>query len=292
MAERQILRYNRLMARAVYRLLALGAAAAILALVSGGCGDSASGTANPAEEQRALVKYRAFLDEHASAFTSAVESLLGPIRTHKVPRSESLFVITRVPYGAIAPEAESFTDLNSKITSEFHRIERGLWLKETTDELKPVAKELRASSEALQRKIKAAPLEPRQISIDIEKLLHEVSTVRIVGKAQPYANADLVDVAANIEGAEAAFAALKPLLSEEGQSLGRVQAQFQALFAALGEYGTLARESREYRAKAAGAIFFEYSDLNQAEVHGLAVKIEGLATQLSTALAPLLQGQS
>ncbi len=270
---------------------AAAAAAAVLCVAFGGCGDSSPASAGEGEQQ-ALARYRSFLAEHASAFTAAVEELLGPIRTHKVPRSESLYVISRVPFGAIEPVAASFSDLDLRITAQFRRIERGLWLEETTDGLKPFARGLRASSEALRRMIGPVPPRPKQIVTDIERSLRQISTVKIVGRGQPYADADLVDVAANIEGAAAAFVALKPLLVEEGQGLGRIEGRFRRLFVTLKQYGMLAREPRQYRPKAAGAIFSKYSELSQAEVDALAGEIEALDAQLSDGLAPVVRSQS
>ena len=94
----------------------------------------------------------------------------------------------------------------------FHGIEKALWEEDTTDGMTPVAKQLLADVEELQAKVKTVDLQAVQIANGANELLGEVSASKITGEEERYSHIDLVDFEANVEGAEAAFEAVEPLL--------------------------------------------------------------------------------
>ncbi|HWL49351.1 MAG TPA: EfeM/EfeO family lipoprotein [Acidimicrobiia bacterium] len=276
---------GRLLARPV--TIAVGAGLLVCAMAS--CGSD--GKADPADGSRgkaAAERYRAYLEESAAGLAAAVDELIGPIRSGKVPRTMSLYVIARVDYGHLEAVADSFGRLGSRINARvgavpeselggFHRIEKALWAEGTTRKMKPVVRQLLDDVEQLQRRLRGVGLSPARIVAFATRLLDEVSSSKLAGKEQPYADADLVDVAANLEGAEAAFEAVKPALADDGRSLRAIEARFEEIYGALSRYGTLAREPNQYRRKAAGAIFVTYSELSKGEIRQLTRPIEALA---------------
>ena len=270
----------------VIRAIAVAGVLGIITLLMNSCGNDGLAV-DSSEEKQAIARYQAYLGEHIGAMTTDIEELIGPIRTGKAYRSQSLYVIVRVPYGQIEPGAELFADLDSRILGGLHRLEKTLWVDETVDGLKPVAKQLLADSKALDRRVKSASLPPDQIAVHINAVLREASQVKLAGKEQPYSDADLVDVAANLEGARAAYESLKPLLDDQ-QQLREIDTQFDAAYAALRQYGALASDPAAFRPKAAGAIFVQYYELTQEEIQALSRKVNELASSLSRALAPVI----
>ena len=68
--------------------------------------------------------------------------------------------------------------------------------------------------------MKTVDLQAVQIANGANELLGEVSASKITGEEERYSHIDLVDFEANVEGAEAAFEAVEPLLSNEGPEAG------------------------------------------------------------------------
>ena len=94
----------------------------------------------------------------------------------------------------------------------------------------PVAEQLLADVEELQQKVKSVDLQAVQIANGANELLGEVSASKITGEEERYSHIDLVDFEANVEGAEAAFEAVEPLLSEKDPKLAKeIEASFEGL---------------------------------------------------------------
>ena len=68
--------------------------------------------------------------------------------------------------------------------------------------------------------MKTVDLQAVQIANGANELLGEVSASKITGEEERYSHIDLVDFEANVEGAEAAFEAVEPLLEQEGPEAG------------------------------------------------------------------------
>jgi iron uptake system component EfeO len=88
----------------------------------------------------------------------------------------------------------------------------------------------------------------------------------------------LVDFEANVEGAEAAFEAVKPLLDENDPDLGaEIESHFKAVFNSLQPYRT---EDG----------FVPYTELTKADTRKLAREIDVLAEDLSQVPAAMAGG--
>ncbi len=124
--------------------------------------------------------------------------------------------------------------------------------------------------------MKSVDLQAVQIANGANELLGEVSASKITGEEERYSHIDLVDFAANVEGAEAAFDAVKPLLVQKDPKLAKeIEAAFEEVFAAL----------KPYRR---GAGFVPYTELNEADTRKLAQKIDALAELLSKTPAQIV----
>ena len=118
--------------------------------------------------------------------------------------------------------------------------------------------------------MKTVELQAVQIANGANELLGEVSASKITGEEERYSHIDLVDFEANVEGSEAAFEAVKPLLDESDPDLsGEIEADFKMVFNSLEPYRT-----------ADG--FVPYTELTKADTKKLAVAIDTLAEKLSS----------
>jgi iron uptake system component EfeO len=140
----------------------------------------------------------------------------------------------------------------------------------------PVAEQLLADVEELERKVKHVELQAAQIANGANELLGEVSASKITGEEERYSHVDLVDFEANVEGAEAAFEAVEPLLAEQDPKLAKeIEASFEDVYAAL----------KPYRR---GDGFVPYTELTKADTRKLAQEIDALAEELSQVPAQIV----
>jgi iron uptake system component EfeO len=244
-------------------------------------------TESSPQVEEAISKYRDYLEKNTAALVAATAPFVTAVEAGDVEQAKALYAPARVPYERIEPVAESFGDLDPRIDSRendvpksewsgFHVLEKALWIEDTTDGMTPVAKQLLADIEELQRKVKTVDLQAVQIANGANELLGEVSASKITGEEERYSHIDLVDFEANVEGAEAAFDAVEPLLSAKDTKLAKeIEAQFEAVYAALKPYGR-------------GNGFVSYTELTQADTRKLAQEIDALAELLSQVPAEIV----
>lgn len=119
----------------------------------------------------------------------------------------------------------------------FHAIERDLWGAGITDETKTLAAELTANVSELNDVVATLTYKPEDLANGAAGLLEEVQANKISGEEELYSHLDLVDFAANVEGAQQAFANLEPGLEEIDPELTEdVATQFDNVTALLKDY--------------------------------------------------------
>jgi iron uptake system component EfeO len=245
----------------------------------------AAASTSAASEKDAVKQYREYLEQNADELVEKTEPLVEAVIEGNLVEAESLYGPARVPYERIEPVAESFGDLDPRIDARandippsefggFHRIEKALWAEGTANGMKPVAKQLLADVKELKRKVKTVDLETAQIANGANELLSEVSASKITGEEERYSHTDLVDFEANVEGAEAAFDAVEPLV-ENPELVEKVEKGFEDVQAALEPYRR-------------GHSFVPYTDLTKTDTRKLAQEIDALAEELSQVPAQIV----
>jgi iron uptake system component EfeO len=238
-------------------------------------------TESSPQVEAAISQYRGYLEQNTAALVAAVEA-------GNVEGAKALYAPARIPYEKIELVAESFGDLDPRIDARendvpksewggFHPIEQALWVDGTTAGMTPVAGQLLADVEELRRKVKTVELQAVQIANGANELLGEVSASKITGEEERYSHTDLVDFEANVEGSEAAFTAVKPLVGAKDAELAeQIEADFEDVYASLEPYRQ-------------GDGFVLYTELSKADTRVLAQKIDALAEQLSQTPALIVQ---
>jgi iron uptake system component EfeO len=266
------------------------AATLLLALFVAACGSSDDETtattaaakteqASP-QEEAAVAQYREYLEENTAELVAETKPFVAAVVAGNVAEAKDLYPAARVPYERIEPVAGSFGDLDPRIDARedgvpadewggFHRIEKALWVEDTTEGMAPVAKQLQADVEELDEKVKTVELDAVEIAVGANELLAEVSGSKITGEEERYSHIDLVDFEANVEGSLAAFEAVKPLLDETDADLsGEIEADFKMVFNSLEPYR-----------RADG--FVLYTELTKADTRELSIAIDTLAEKVS-----------
>jgi iron uptake system component EfeO len=243
-----------------------------------------------AEADAAVAHYRGYLEENADELVAKTKPFVVAVQAGDVAKAKSLYAAARTPYERIEPVAESFGSLDPRIDARendipasefegFHRIEKALWQEGSAKGMTPVAEQLQADVEELAAKVETVDLQAVQVSNGAVELLGEVSASKITGEEERYSHTDLVDFEANVEGAEAAFEAVKPLLDESDPELsGELEADFKMVFA----------ELQPYRR---GNGFVSYTELTKADTRKLARAIDTLAEKLSQVPAAIASAE-
>jgi len=247
-------------------------------------------TESSPEVEEAVATYREYLEENTAELVEATEPFVAAVVAGDIAEAKNLYPAARIPYERIEPVAESFGSLDPRIDARendvpasefegFHRLEKALWEEESLKGMAPVAEQLLADVEELAEKVKTVELQAVQIANGANELLGEVSASKITGEEERYSHIDLVDFEANVEGSEAAFEAVKPLLEPDNADLaGEIEADFKMVFNSLEPYRT---EDG----------FVPYTDLSKADTKKLAVGIDTLAEKLSLVPAAIAQAE-
>jgi iron uptake system component EfeO len=250
-----------------------------------------AGETSPAVDA-AIAQYRGYLEENTTELLAATKPFVAAVVAGEVDKAKSLYAPARIPYERIEPVAESFGDLDPRIDSRendvpasewggFHKIEKALWVDNSAKGMAPVAEQLLADVEELEAKVKTVDLQAVQIANGANELLGEVSASKITGEEERYSHIDLVDFEANVEGAEAAFEAVKPLLDTENDPglPKEIEAGFAKVEASLQPYRR-------------GDGFVLYTDLTKADTRKLAIGIDSLAELLAEMPVQIAGGES
>jgi iron uptake system component EfeO len=279
------------MHRTRVRPVLIAGALVLLALFVAACGSSDEETttdttaaakteqANP-QEEAAVAQYREYLEENTAELVAETKPFVAAVVAGNVAEAKDLYPAARIPYERIEPVAGAFGDLDPRIDARedgvpadewggFHRIEKALWVEDTTGGMAPVAKQLQADVEELDEKVKTVDLDAVEVAIGANDLLAEVSGSKITGEEERYSHIDLVDFEANVEGSLAAFEAVKPLLDETDADLsGEIEADFKMVFNSLEPYRTQDG-------------FVSYTELTKADTRKLSIAIDTLAEKVS-----------
>jgi iron uptake system component EfeO len=180
----------------------------------------------------AVASYRAYLEQQTENLVTTTTPFVAAVEAGDLAKAKVLYAAARPYYETVEPVAESFGDLDPLIDARagdplpagakwggFHRLEKALWQDNSSAGMAPVARQLLADVTTLRDKVKTVSLEPATIANGAVELLNEVSKSKITGEEERYSHFDLVDFRANVDGAEAAFAAVKPMLAARQAAL-------------------------------------------------------------------------
>ncbi len=246
-----------------------------------------SGGASAALLGSATESYRSYVESKSKILVDRTAKFTAAIKAGDVAAAKAQFAGARAPYETIEPVAESFGNLDPEIDARvndvekgtpwtgFHKIEQGLWVKNSTKGLEPIADKLLADVKRLQTKTKGLTYQPEELANGANGLLDEVSASKITGEEDRYSHTDLSDFEANVEGSETAFGLLAPALRKTDAPLATtIAARFDAVNAELAKLKQ-------------GGEFPSYDTIDKAQRRKLSQLVNALAEPLSQVAAKL-----
>jgi iron uptake system component EfeO len=119
----------------------------------------------------------------------------------------------------------------------FHAIERDLWGGGITGQTKSYSTELVGNAGKLADVMKTLQYKPEDLANGAADLLEEVQNTKITGEEEAFSHIDLVDFGGNVEGAQQAYASLRPGLQKIDPTLvTQIDQQFKTVQTALDGY--------------------------------------------------------
>ena len=120
----------------------------------------------------------------------------------------------------------------------FHAIERDLWQGGAiTPGTKVLSTELVGNVGKLNDVVATLQYKPEDLANGASDLIEEVQNTKINGEEEAFSHIDLVDISGNVEGAQQAYASLRPGLEKiDGNLVTQIDQQFQAVLKLLDGY--------------------------------------------------------
>lgn len=237
-----------------------------------------------------IAEYKIYVTEKLDKLAADTKNFTDAVKAGDIASAKAQFAPTRLSYEAIEPIAELFSDLDKAIDSRaddhekaeadpnftgFHRIEYGLWAKNSTADLAPVADRLMADVTELRKRITGLALPPEKVVGGAAVLMEEVAATKISGEENRYAHTDLWDFRGNFDGAHKIVELVRPLIAtKEAAFLKKVDANFARIDTILNKYKE-------------GDGYMLYEKLTDADRKVLAAAVNTLAEDLSTLRAKL-----
>lgn len=234
------------------------------------------------ELEEAADNYEEYVAGQILLLEGRTEPFVAAVLAGEVDKAKELYAPAREPWERIEPIAAQLGDYDPRIDARegdvpdsewggFHRIEKALWVENTTEGQEEYARGLLEDVKNLRGEIDDLELEPADLVTGSVELLNEASAGKITGEEERYSHTDLYDIAANVEGSEAAFEELKPEVSVEDLALANdVEEGFDGVY----------EELEQYRR---GDGWVSYEELDEADRRALSQKVDALAEPLSRA---------
>jgi len=219
------------------------------------------------------------------------QALQSALRGADLNAAQTAYMKARPYYEKIEPVAESFAvagdDLDRALVARadgvpatewggFHRIEKGLFQDKSLAGLAQYGDALVTNVQKLQTLTATLQYKPFELANGAQQLLDEVSSTKVTGEEERYSHIDLLDFQSNVEGAEQAFADLKPALTKIDPALtGTITDAFTALD----------KQVDAYRTGGNASGFVAYTALQATDKQKLAAAVKAVQEPLSQVAA-------
>ncbi|HEY2642660.1 MAG TPA: iron uptake system protein EfeO [Galbitalea sp.] len=208
-----------------------------------------------------IAGYATYVTQEVNNMISATDALNTAVKSGDVATAQKAYAEARPYYERVESDVDGFvlpgfsptdnagnldylidmraSNLDPKVGWHgFHAVERDLFqAKAITANTVKLAAELDSNVRKLDDLTRSLTYQPEDLANGASGLLEEVQSSKITGEEEAYSHIDLADVAANVEGAEQAFAYLEPGLKQIDPTLTTtIVSQFASVDALLDKY--------------------------------------------------------
>lgn len=255
-------------------------------------GTSTKALSDSAQLKAAATSYERYVESQADALIVKTTEFTDAVKAGDTEKAKTLYPIARTYWERIEPVAEKFGDLDpltdgraadakaeNRDFTGWHRIERQLWVDGNTKGMDKYADNLLVNVKKIVALGEDAPLTALEMAQGSKGLLDEVASSKITGEEDAYSHTDLWDFKANIEGSQAAIAALRPVLVKQDPALVKqIDAASKALDTDLDQY------------QATDGTWTSYDKLTKPQIKTLSDLVAALSEPISKVAAVVAKG--
>lgn len=206
--------------------------------------------------------YAAYIVKQIGLFNDAVKALDAAVQSGNIDAAKSAYANARPFYERAEASVEGFvlpgfavgdnlgdldylidmresTPVDAKVGWKgMHAIERDLWQGGAiTAGTKALSTELVSNVGKLNATVPSLQYRPEDLANGAADLIEDVQNTKITGEEEAYSHIDLVDFAGNVEGAQQAYASLRPGLDKiDGNLVKQIDQQFTDVLNTLNDY--------------------------------------------------------
>ncbi|MFG1427039.1 iron uptake system protein EfeO [Roseixanthobacter glucoisosaccharinicivorans] len=196
-----------------------------------------------------LAEYQVQLLTNAGAFAQTTATLAQAVQAGDLERARALYGAARLAYARLAPAADLFADLDTRLDARaadfggreqdplftgLHRVEYGLFAQGSTAGLRAPAETLAADAGELDQRMATLQLQPERMVSGAARLMRRAAGLEAAGGAETYAHSDLADIQAEADAVLGIAKLLGPLAQKASPGLpARIEADGAALSALL-----------------------------------------------------------
>jgi len=237
-----------------------------------------------------LAEYKVFLVMEAGALVTATQQFTDAVKAGDLGLAKMLYGPAHAAYKHLEPVADRFADLDTAINARatyfekqeedpafggFHRLEYGLFARNSAEGLAPVADKLLADVTALQQRVRGLQVPPEKMASSAARLLTKVANSAAMGDEDRYSHRDLSDFQASLEGSRKIVTLLRPLTERANPDLAKsLDAAFDATATKLAGF----KPQDQY---------LSYDRLSEADRKALADQFASLSTEITKLNAAL-----
>ncbi|VFR18309.1 Ferrous iron transport periplasmic protein EfeO, contains peptidase-M75 domain and (frequently) cupredoxin-like domain [plant metagenome] len=182
----------------------------------------------------ALAEYRVYLVMQAATLQRDAQALADAIEANDLARARGLYPAARLAYKRIEPVADMFADLDTRLDARadyfarreddpdfmgFHRIEHGLYARQSLAGLPGAAQALMTDIAALQQRLRELPVTPERMAGGAARLAQDMATLKVTGEEDRYAHTDLSGLQGNLDGLRKIVDLLRPFVARGNAAL-------------------------------------------------------------------------
>ncbi|MDT7762057.1 MAG: iron uptake system component EfeO [Mycobacterium sp.] len=244
-----------------YQLYCPGAATEFLDFTVTGQATAAPAGSTQTILDQGTKEYAAYVINQISLLNDGVKQLDAAVQSGNVNDAKAAYSKARLYYERSESSVEGFvlpgfsvddntgnldylidmresTPVDAKVGWKgFHAIERDLWGGGITGQTKSYSTELVGNVGKLVDVVKTLQYKQEDLANGAADLLEEVQNTKITGEEEAFSHIDLVDFGGNVEGAQQAYASLRPGLQKIDPTLvTQIDQQFKAVQTALDGY--------------------------------------------------------
>jgi iron uptake system component EfeO len=233
----------------------------------------------------AVQAYRDYLDQEAAKLVGQTATFVGLLRRGEARKAQQLYRKIRTTYEHLQPAArevglDTAMDALEGKSGEGewtgqHAIEKTLFGIGTTVGTEALAAKLAQDARTLQVEIRTIELDPGTIAAYSDSLAHRSLDRSLTEEGEKYSRGQLYPAYADIQGARAAFRAVKPIIAgNDEQLVGRIESRFATALGVLDSF----RTPVEFRL---------WDEISDADLKAIRDEIEPLQERLAEGFAKL-----